>query len=150
MTWQFQPFCCSLLLFAARLRTHPTTSGEVGSGSLRSLDPCPGCKGSSGRVGSDDSLNVSVRCGSRPKACQILLMVMRLSPVDFAKPRVDQCLSTRCAFQSLYDHLLHLRITHPGSHRAFRNRARHLPTILNEQRSFCALIALPLGPAAAW
>jgi hypothetical protein len=45
--------------------------------------------------GSGDSLNVSVRCGYRPKACQIRLIVIRLSPVAFAKPRVDQCVSPR-------------------------------------------------------
>jgi len=45
--------------------------------------------------GSGDSLQVSVRCGCNPKACQIRLMVIRLSPVAFARPRVDQCVSPR-------------------------------------------------------
>ena len=45
--------------------------------------------------GSGESLNVSVRCGCKPKACQIRLMVMRLSPVALARPRVDQCVSPR-------------------------------------------------------
>src|SRR2546428_3603080 len=45
--------------------------------------------------GSGDSLKVSLRCGCRPKARQMRLMVMRLSPVACAKPRVLQCVAPR-------------------------------------------------------
>jgi len=45
--------------------------------------------------GSGDSLKVSVRCGCKPNARQMRLMVIRLSPVALAKPRVLQCVSPR-------------------------------------------------------
>lgn len=102
--------------------------------------------------GSGDSLNVSVRYGCKPKACQIRLMVMRLSPVALAKPRVDQCVSPRwCAFQGLDHNLLDLRVAHvrgapdrgssySASKRPFRNRVRHLPTMPTEQHNFRATI----------
>jgi len=40
--------------------------------------------------GSFDSLNVSLRCGCREKACQIRLTVLRLSPHCAASERVLQ------------------------------------------------------------
>ena len=43
--------------------------------------------------GSGDSLKVSLRCGRNPNACQIRLMVMRLSPVAVASDRVLQCVA---------------------------------------------------------
>ena len=51
--------------------------------------------------GSGDSLNVSVRCGCRPKACQMRLIVMRLKPVAFAIPRRLQWVSPRGVVSSV-------------------------------------------------
>jgi len=47
---------------------------------------------------SGDSLNVSARCGCSPKACQIRLIVIRLSPLSLANPRVLQCVWPRGVF----------------------------------------------------
>ena len=51
--------------------------------------------------GSGDSLNVSVRCGCRPKACHTRLIVMWLKPVAFAISRVLQCVAPRGVVSSV-------------------------------------------------
>ena len=102
--------------------------------------------------GSGDSLNVSVRCGCKPKACQIRLMVMRLSPVALAKPRVDQCVSPRGVLSNVWittcSTCASLTVrgapgrgsSYNASKRPFRNRARHLPTMPTEHRNFRATV----------
>src|SRR5215831_16929792 len=51
--------------------------------------------------GSGDSLKVSLRCGCNPKACQIRLTVIRLSPVALANSRVDQWVCPRGVLSTL-------------------------------------------------
>ena len=48
--------------------------------------------------GSFESLNVSLRCGCSPKACQMREIVLRLKPVCLAIERVLQCVSPRGVF----------------------------------------------------
>src|SRR5437879_4885306 len=62
--------------------------------------------------GSGDSLKVSVRCGCKPNARQMRLMVIRLSPVALAKPRVLQCVSPRGVLSKVRIHLLDLGIAY--------------------------------------
>ena len=56
--------------------------------------------------GSVDSLNVSVRCGCKQKACQIRWTDDADTPAAFAMPRVLQCVALRRCFANRSRHVL--------------------------------------------
>jgi hypothetical protein len=56
--------------------------------------------------GSGESLKLSLRCGCKPKACRIRLMVRRLSLVALASSRVLQCVCPRGVLSRVLNHHL--------------------------------------------
>ena len=91
--------------------------------------------------GSVDSLNVSVRCGCNPNACQIRPIVDRDRPERSAILRLDQCVafsgvdsSVSTTTRSTCSTLIvrgrpGLGSSHNPSNRNSQNRRRHFPTV---------------------
>ncbi len=112
--------------------------------------------------GSVDSLNVSVRCGLRPKSFQIRPIVDFDSPDFSAIDRRDQCVAlagldsnvatiTSSTWSRLTDEGRPGRSSSVSPSRPSRmNRARHLPTVGCEQcRSAATCLLLTPGSAHA-
>ena len=91
--------------------------------------------------GSVDSLNVSVRCGCKQKACQIRWTDDADTPAAFAMPRVLQCVASAGFVSSVFVTISSIRSSpilrgapHLGSssmplRRCFANRSRHVLTV---------------------
>jgi len=109
--------------------------------------------------GSGDSLNVSLRWGRNPKARQMRLMVIRLSPVARASERVLQCVTPGGVVSSVVTTTCSTwsSVTVRGapgrgssrrpSSRSRGKRVRHLPTVAGDRRRRRATVLL-FRPAA--
>ena len=103
--------------------------------------------------GSVDNLNVSLRCGCKPKARQMRLTVDRLMPLAFAMSRTLQCVapagvvsSVRMTTCSICSSSMRLGVPGRGSSnspscRSSRNRVRHLHTVVGDTcKRFATLV----------
>ncbi len=110
--------------------------------------------------GSVDSLNVSVRCGCKQKACQIRWTDDADTPAAFAMPRVLQCVASAGFVSSVFVTISSIRSSpilrgapHLGSssmplRRCFANRSRHVLTVWRVTPTTPAISQL-FSPSAA-